>query len=417
MNRAEGPPPRRRYHFHAGGIVYIAVTIFLLVGAINSQNNLLFAGFGLAIGGLVVSGLVSGAALMGVCVERHAVADAPVGQAMPIRYVVRNRNRLVPVFALHITEADDNGAGWPGFFPTPHAFVAHVGPGESIVCESVAWPRSRGVVALSGVRVWSTFPFGVARKSVTFPQVASAVARPPVLVVRPGLLHRPGTRAVQSRRARRARGGGEEFLGVREYSPGDRLRDIAWRPSARTGELVVSQTGAPDPSRLLVALRFARTDRSRVLEERAIALAASLVGWAHDQGLSCGLSVAQAGVLRPIQSGRWHTDRLLNELALLDTDAIAEGGRDGPVPSRRDGVCVVVWAGAIERGRAPAHARHLGAADLPLYLDGGDELLLPPLLRGSRGEPEVRGSAWRWLTAQARRQAAPVGGGVAEAAS
>src|SRR5207253_2912685 len=35
--------PLRRYHFHAPGLVYILVTLFIAIGAINSQNNLLFA--------------------------------------------------------------------------------------------------------------------------------------------------------------------------------------------------------------------------------------------------------------------------------------------------------------------------------------------------------------------------------------
>src|ERR1041385_4840021 len=58
--------PLRRYHFHGPGLVYILVTLFIAMGAINSQNNLLFAALGLAIGGLLISGIISGGALLGV---------------------------------------------------------------------------------------------------------------------------------------------------------------------------------------------------------------------------------------------------------------------------------------------------------------------------------------------------------------
>ena len=39
----------------------------------------------------------------------------------------------------------------------------------------------------------------------------------------------------------RARGDGIEFADIREWAPGDRVRSINWRASARRGELWVNQ--------------------------------------------------------------------------------------------------------------------------------------------------------------------------------
>ena len=75
----------RQYHFAFGGVLYVAVTTLLMLGALNSQNNLLFAAMGVSIGGLVVSGILSGWALLGVRVERISVSDASVGRPMTIR--------------------------------------------------------------------------------------------------------------------------------------------------------------------------------------------------------------------------------------------------------------------------------------------------------------------------------------------
>jgi hypothetical protein len=39
----------RRYHLHFPGLVYIATTVMLAFGAVQSQNNLLFWAFGIAV--------------------------------------------------------------------------------------------------------------------------------------------------------------------------------------------------------------------------------------------------------------------------------------------------------------------------------------------------------------------------------
>ena len=62
MNQQQGREAKivgRRYLFHAPGITYAVTTIVLILGAINGQNNFLFALFGLATGGLVISGFFS----------------------------------------------------------------------------------------------------------------------------------------------------------------------------------------------------------------------------------------------------------------------------------------------------------------------------------------------------------------------
>ena len=62
----------RQYHFVSGGVLYVAVTTLLMLGALNSQNYLLFAALGIAMAGLVVSGVLSGSSLLGVLVGRVA---------------------------------------------------------------------------------------------------------------------------------------------------------------------------------------------------------------------------------------------------------------------------------------------------------------------------------------------------------
>lgn len=59
------------------------------------------------------------------------------------------------------------------------------------------------------------------------------------------LSHRPQARELEASVAAPRAGSGTELFGVREYRPGDSLRRIHWRSSARHGELVVREYEPP----------------------------------------------------------------------------------------------------------------------------------------------------------------------------
>jgi hypothetical protein len=59
------------------------------------------------------------------------------------------------------------------------------------------------------------------------------------------LAHRPQARELEASVAAPRAGSGTELFGVREYRPGDSLRRIHWRSSARHGELVVREYEPP----------------------------------------------------------------------------------------------------------------------------------------------------------------------------
>ena len=87
-------PIRRSSKLTFGGTMYAIVTLFLAVGAINSQNNLLFWLFGVSIATLVVSGLISGNALMQTRISALAVSDATAGDVVKLRYSITNNSRF-----------------------------------------------------------------------------------------------------------------------------------------------------------------------------------------------------------------------------------------------------------------------------------------------------------------------------------
>ncbi|MFM9996511.1 MAG: DUF58 domain-containing protein [Phycisphaerales bacterium] len=382
----EIPAPVRRYHFHLPGVVYVLVTLFIAVGAINGQNNLLFGALGLAMGGLLVSGLVSGAALMGVRVRRERSGPAAVGTPSVLRYAVANVNRFWPAFGLHVEEVpvgeQTRRGGVGAAFRSARTFVTHVAPRAASDAAAPLRPERRGVARLSAVRVWSTFPFGLARKSLTFELPHTVEVRPAALPLRPGLVQRLAARAAAGLGAERVVGAGDEFFGVREYVPGDSLRRIAWRATARTGALVVRQHAMPSPVRLWVVVRLGPTPDSPggvARRERALALAGSLLAAGDDAGMSVGLAVPVVEVLLPPRAERRRLDRLLGVLARVELPAAAapalavERYPEAAARSARGAVCIVVHAGPVDRAFGPAHARHLSVAETDSWLDPTDE--------------------------------------------
>ncbi|MDQ2940112.1 MAG: DUF58 domain-containing protein, partial [Actinomycetota bacterium] len=114
-------------------------------------------------------------------------------------------------------------------------------------------PRSgwRHQVALQGLRrgpvgahswvVESSDPLGLFRSRRTSTDAEVALVLPRFT----SIAHRPQTRELEASVAAPRSGSGTELFGVREYRPGDSLRRIHWRSSARHGELVVREYEPP----------------------------------------------------------------------------------------------------------------------------------------------------------------------------
>lgn len=287
----------------------MVVTAFVLLGAVNSQNNLLFWALGLAIGGLLASGFVSGVSLMGIALEREPVPEAQAGRPFPLRYRVRNKSRFMPAYALLIEELPPAGSvrtgrwrsgehtqGWP-LVGRPTAAIGRVPPRRTVRCETAALVEQRGPFELARVRVSTTFPFGVARKSVTFDMPQPLLAWPTVHRLRSDMVEAvlhpnpDGTEAIAQP------GAGEDFYGVREYRVGDRIRDVSWRLSARSDTLVVTQRSARAPRRLVLHLDLdpALASKRDPQAERLLSLAASLIVEAGRRAIGVSLAIPRVG--------------------------------------------------------------------------------------------------------------------------
>src|SRR5205814_6482989 len=107
--------------FSVTGLVYCSMMMFMGLAAMNSQANLLFGVFGLMIGILLVSGVISRFVLRGIDVNRVLPEHGVVGQTLTVTYDFNNRKRFWPSLSVTIAELD----GAEAFYKQPHGYLLH----------------------------------------------------------------------------------------------------------------------------------------------------------------------------------------------------------------------------------------------------------------------------------------------------
>ncbi len=337
--------------------------------------------------GLRLARRVNGSAL-GPDLELHA------GDTVTIDLDVTSRGWLP---ALQVTGTDTCPLA-----PVPERcrpfFLPHVGPGRTETLTYAATCARRGWFSFGPVPLATQAPFGL------------WAARRAALVDGPdGVLVFPEYRALDRldffdrqpalESSLAAAGQGGEFLGVRDYRPGDPRRHVHWRTTARAGRLVVKEFAQEQQPALTIALDLR---------------AAGLVGGEDDNPLELGIKAAASLARHAQQRGlpvrlaansrRWPAPRgVLSWWALMTYLARVEAEGDEPL--------------------APALRQVSGASFLAAVLPAPDPDVVAPLLAWQRAglvvlavviDPAAFAPAEPWLGKVARRVAGELAaGGVA----
>lgn len=193
-------------------------------------------------------------------------------------------------------------------------------PGLSPTPTRVAWvvrfPR-RGVIELPPLVLRNEQPFGLLAAQ-------RPVSEPRTVTVRPAIGRVEREIVEQLRRwlddgATSDQTGDDDVAYLRPYRPGDPMRRINWRISARSRQLMVTQRQAPDTQRLAILLdTTCRSRRSRRFE-RLICAAATLI----DHLCDLGWTIVLYGDFAPTGGLHGDRDRLLDALATVQpSDAV-----------------------------------------------------------------------------------------------
>lgn len=372
-----------RFRIHLPGILFILLTIFVGLAAAQRPNNLIVWSFGVLLALILISGVVGASMMRRLSVRRLEVRRAAAGEPLEIRYVVENDSRWRSAFAMKVMEVDDRGKliRIPMLASPSHGWVTRVGPGESQVCDAVFWPSQRGVISLERIRLTTQFPFGFNDRSLDHKKPFEILVQPRLHPVRGDLMQTIALGELGGLGTSPRPGSGEDFYSVREFKPGDSIRQIAWKRMGISDDLLVVQRSLSSPPRLRVVLDLA-TEPGELkfepgpdttpseLEERAITMAASLIGSAERQGLEFGLTIhGFDSPSIPLRRGHWHRERALTSLATIDLSKSRETVDSKSVGNEERCSVVVIHPGRINPRNSPEHAWHWSATSIDQLLD------------------------------------------------
>ena len=282
----------------------LLTTVLVGLAALNTGNNLIYLLLSLMVS-LIVADFLAGYRNLGKLVG-HAGVDGPVHATQPagLTFRVRNTRKRRPAFLI--------GAEWPAI--DAKAMLPRIDPGSQGITEAIVRFPKRGFYQLQDGRLFSAYPFGFFRFQSAMPDARRILVYPALIDVRAILSrisHSGGSGVIPFP-------GGDDFTDLRPYRPGDRMKDIHWKATAKTGDMVIREYRAGISHKVNLILDTAPGGPEPDFE-RGVSLAASIALQLIAQGLSVRLTT---GTTETGYCGNKEAAcRILDELAVVRPDA------------------------------------------------------------------------------------------------
>jgi uncharacterized protein (DUF58 family) len=290
------------------GMLFIGLTLAVGFAAINSGSNLLHVIFGVQLGVIVASGLLSERMVNRAVARRQLNSPLFAGAPGALRVDLRNDSESGVLFSVSV-ENDDNFSGGGEVAPV---FCLALAPGEKVDLHSrVTMPR-RGRHALPPAVVATRFPFGLFVKRREIPPGPEIVVYPRV---RPTVGAELGFEEIGlgESTGQIARSG--EFYGLEEYREGADLRRVNWPATARRGRLVLCEYEGEGVRTRMLDLRSGQAG-DPAFEEAIEELASIALSALRREGMGVGLRVDGETEIPPGHGPR-HESRILEFLATV----------------------------------------------------------------------------------------------------
>lgn len=290
------------------GTRFLFFTLAVAVAAINTGNNLFYLLLAMMLSIILMSGIMAEGCLRRLEFHRHLPDLVYAGEPMTATVVVANRKSRLPSYSLHLwdvtgeQEIDRGLTMW------------QLKSGASQILSYPVIATRRGRLSFDGVRVGTSFPFGLFHKKAYYPLAGSIVVAPVIRPLEPTLLQDLAMFGQDGSLPRK--GHGSDLYNLRQYQAGDDSRTIHWLSTARTSKLMVRETEAEDQRRVTLMLSlFAPLSHERLFEE-AVSLTASLARELGARGYQVRLVVG--GSTSTFGQGEPHFLRLMETLALCE---------------------------------------------------------------------------------------------------
>jgi uncharacterized protein (DUF58 family) len=346
---------RPRLPLPTGGALLLAGTgLFLFFAATNVQSGWLYA----------LDALLWAVWHWDLISAQRRVPDLHLTRLLPLHVGVGTTTTVVlhvrasqALRGIEVAEAGlepaDGGKRLPA---VPLGYIREAAAGETVTLRGTFTAPGRGRYAFVTLHFTTYGPFGLFRRPQSRTLQAPLWVHPVVGEWQGSVsgTDAEGNAAGSTRRTAQA----GVFSGVRDYRPGDSLRQIHWPLTARRGSLSVKELEPPPVLRATVAVVLGQADADT---EAAVATAANLIADLWGRGIPLG----QVGPGRAWEPARWEEVR--EWLAELHAGDLPDLPADpGALVVISDGALPTGWLHPVAAAFRPRGGAINGTAVQPL---------------------------------------------------
>ncbi|HOK10251.1 MAG TPA: DUF58 domain-containing protein [Candidatus Hydrogenedens sp.] len=287
-------------------------TALLLLSAWNSGNNILYLAFAICFSIGVCAEVMSRLNFKPPKVDILVPEQVTRGEEVTIWVRVENLQKRFPLYGISIELVIEDVKGKQTRLFLGKVPMIPARDGVELSFQQVF--MKRGLIKITEVIIKSEFPLGIIEKQATYKITSEVLVVPKTQYLNIQTLgNYAGGSRVPTRTLISESG---DYYSVREYQPGDDLRYIAWKISARLGIWLVREWALSLPNKYLIYLDLRkRSDSDDELFETMIDFVASLAFSLIMKQFHVGIWTDMERI--PTGHGIGHLNLILKRLALV----------------------------------------------------------------------------------------------------
>lgn len=298
---------RRSTRLTPEGITFLLFTLATGIAAVNTGNNLFYLLLAMMLSLILLSGIMAEQSLRRLEFHRHLPDLLYLNEPASATIVIKNGKRRLGSYSLRLYDVGPEGDA------DRDVTIVQLPPGETRMLSYSIVARRRGRLEWDGIRVATSFPFGLFTKKAYYPVQATTVVAPQISPL-PDSVIQDLAGTTDDHAAVLRRGHGTDLYNLRLYQPGDDSRSIHWVTTARTSKLIVRESAADDPRAATVYLFTRSSAEHEARFEQAVAFTASLLAYLAERGYRFRLALD--GSPGPFGMGHQHLGDTLRVLAV-----------------------------------------------------------------------------------------------------
>jgi len=266
---------------------------------------------------IVVSGILSEQSVKKISLSRSLPQSIFAASPFWVELRVTNLKRLIPSFSLEIGDMAE------GRVLMGSHYVLKIPAQQTFRVTYRGQIQRRGRHTFTGFRLTTQYPFGLFIKTREIQAENEALVYPKVLPDRFQRLKSHGDGTGKFPILKKASDG--DFLGLRNYRPGDDYRSIHWKSSAKLSNLMIKEfeTDQTDHMSILFdrSLPHEAPGDPEGIFETAVSIAATVILRLDERG--CRTQLLTQGSATSFGQGAQHVLNIFRILSLVEPDSLA----------------------------------------------------------------------------------------------